>query len=364
FIVERTSGASMPAQPSIDVKSNSVAEEPKIPSQSKPAAQPAAVAKSAVSSSELDAYLVNFVVEQTGYPEDMVELDADLEGDLGIDSIKKAQLLGELNEKFHFSTADDMNGATSLDDFATLRAIRDFIVERTSGASMPAQPSIDVKSNSVAEEPKIPSQSKPAAQSAAVAKSAVSSSELDAYLVNFVVEQTGYPEDMVELDADLEGDLGIDSIKKAQLLGELNEKFHFSTADDMNGATSLDDFATLRAIRDFIVERTSGVPTPTSQSSVSPEQQNIGSNNSESIDEKRKEILSYMKTFVVEQTGYPEDSVQIDYNLETDLGIDSIKKAQLFGELAEIYAVYPLADSSLEDYVTLRHIYDAVVKEL
>ena len=49
---------------------------------------------------ELEAFLVNFVVEQTGYPPEVVELDADLEADLGIDSIKKAQLFGELHEYF------------------------------------------------------------------------------------------------------------------------------------------------------------------------------------------------------------------------------------------------------------------------
>ncbi len=39
--------------------------------------------------------------------------------------------------------------------------------------------------------------------------------------INFVIEQTGYPPEIVRLDADLEADLGIDSIKKAQLFGEL-----------------------------------------------------------------------------------------------------------------------------------------------
>ena len=49
---------------------------------------------------ELEKFLINFVVEQTGYPPEVVELDADLEADLGIDSIKKAQLFGELAEYF------------------------------------------------------------------------------------------------------------------------------------------------------------------------------------------------------------------------------------------------------------------------
>ena len=52
------------------------------------------------SAAELEAFLINFVVEQTGYPAEVVDLDADLEADLGIDSIKKAQLFGELQEYF------------------------------------------------------------------------------------------------------------------------------------------------------------------------------------------------------------------------------------------------------------------------
>ena len=40
---------------------------------------------------ELEKFLVDFVVEHTGYPPEIVELDADLEADLGIDSIKKAR---------------------------------------------------------------------------------------------------------------------------------------------------------------------------------------------------------------------------------------------------------------------------------
>ena len=72
---------------------------------------------------ELGAFVVNFVVEQTGYPADVVTLDADLEADLGIDSIKKAQLFGELQEHLDVRPDDSL----SLDDFPTLRHILDFL---------------------------------------------------------------------------------------------------------------------------------------------------------------------------------------------------------------------------------------------
>ena len=64
---------------------------------------------------DLEKFLINFVVEQTGYPPEVVELDADLEADLGIDSIKKAQLFGELREYFDVTPSADL----TLDDFPT-----------------------------------------------------------------------------------------------------------------------------------------------------------------------------------------------------------------------------------------------------
>ena len=69
--------------------------------------------------------------------------------------------------------------------------------------------------------------------------------------MNFVVEQTGYPPEMVELDADLEADLGIDSIKKAQMMGELAEQFAISV-DVTDESLSLDDFPTLRHVCEFL----------------------------------------------------------------------------------------------------------------
>ena len=70
-------------------------------------------------STTLTAFVVNFVVEQTGYPPDMVELDADLEADLGIDSITLAQLLGEVRDYCGVTPSANL----SLSAFATLNDV-------------------------------------------------------------------------------------------------------------------------------------------------------------------------------------------------------------------------------------------------
>jgi len=218
---------------------------------------------------ELSAFLVNFVVEQTGYPPEIVELDADLEADLGIDSIKKAQLFGEIGEYFAIPPRADL----ALDDFPTLRHVLGFLVEATGGtaatgttgpAARPAAPhEHEAAAPTIAARPSggftaavyQPGQAVPAAAAATATvppRAGRAPEELAAFLVNFVVEQTGYPPEIVELDADLEADLGIDSIKKAQLFGEIGEYFAIPPRADL----ALDDFPTLRHVLGFLVEAT------------------------------------------------------------------------------------------------------------
>jgi acyl transferase domain-containing protein len=89
-------------------------------------------AASGLNAAELEKFLVNFVVEQTGYPPEVVELDADMEADLGIDSIKRAQLFGELAEYFDVQPGENL----TLDDFPTLRHVMNFLVGASAKSSV------------------------------------------------------------------------------------------------------------------------------------------------------------------------------------------------------------------------------------
>lgn len=99
-------------------------------------------AEASTATAELQTFLVDFVVEQTGYPHEIVELDADLEADLGIDSIRKAQMVGEIGLRYGLTADDDV----ALDAFPTLRHLLDYLLPRvgheragqTSGRMLPA----------------------------------------------------------------------------------------------------------------------------------------------------------------------------------------------------------------------------------
>ena len=63
-----------------------------------PAAAPVA-ATAAAPSVDLQALMLEVVSEKTGYPAEMLEMSMDLEGDLGIDSIKRVQILAAVQDQ-------------------------------------------------------------------------------------------------------------------------------------------------------------------------------------------------------------------------------------------------------------------------
>jgi len=81
----------------------------------------------ALSTSEIEHLLLEIVAEKTGYPVDLLELEMELEAGLGIDSIKRLEILGALRDR-----VPSLASITSLDpaligEFRTLAQIAEFI---------------------------------------------------------------------------------------------------------------------------------------------------------------------------------------------------------------------------------------------
>ena len=106
------------------------------------------------------ARLVEIVRDRTGYPSEMLGLDLDLEADLGIDSIKRVEILGTLRDAvptLHRST--DSSTMEALSRAKTLGAIVDRVVEvgrRLEPSNPPAPPTIGPTPK-----PRIPAQPAP-----------------------------------------------------------------------------------------------------------------------------------------------------------------------------------------------------------
>ena len=82
-----------------------------------PASQPEPVA---ISQDEVTKAFLEIVSEKTGYPVEMLELDMELEADLGIDLIKRVEILGAMQANYpELAKIDPAN----LAELRTLRQI-------------------------------------------------------------------------------------------------------------------------------------------------------------------------------------------------------------------------------------------------
>ena len=69
-------------------------------------------------------------------------------------------------------------------------------------------------------------------------------------------------------------------------------------------------------------------------------------------DSVKDRILELM----VEKTGYPKDMLDLDLDLEADLGVDTVKQAEMFAAIREIYNIPRDENRKLRDYPTLAHV--------
>jgi acyl transferase domain-containing protein/NAD(P)H-dependent flavin oxidoreductase YrpB (nitropropane dioxygenase family)/NAD(P)-dependent dehydrogenase (short-subunit alcohol dehydrogenase family)/acyl carrier protein len=84
--------------------------------------------------------LLDLVSERTGYPHDMLDVDLDLEADLGIDSIKRVEILGNLAEILGITQEADSPKIEfeRLTSIRTIRGILDYLQEALSASAAPA----------------------------------------------------------------------------------------------------------------------------------------------------------------------------------------------------------------------------------
>ena len=98
----------------------------------------------------------------------------------------------------------------------------------------------------------------PVVAESAPAPVAACEADLAKILLDIVAEKTGYPADVLELGMELEADLGIDSIKRVEILSALQDEL--PSAPEV-GADQLGTLRTLQSLLDLIPGETA-VPLP------------------------------------------------------------------------------------------------------
>ncbi len=168
---------------------------------------------------DLGQNLLNITSDKTGYPVEMLELDMDMEADLGIDSIKRVEIFVVLRELypdlFEFNLEE-------LADKRTIGQIVEYLLSLTNNVT--TQSEAIVSNGSILEEDTVKLAT--TIQSVIPSESVdINLADLGQNLLNITSDKTGYPVEMLELDMDMEADLGIDSIKRVEIFVVLRELY-------------------------------------------------------------------------------------------------------------------------------------------
>ncbi|MEZ8701860.1 type I polyketide synthase [Vibrio cyclitrophicus] len=272
-------------------------------------AQPAPVAAPlAVQSADAEKVMLEVVAEKTGYPTEMLDLEMDMEADLGIDSIKRVEILGTVQ--------DEMPNLPELnpEDLAECRTLGEIVTYMNS--KMPAS---------------APVAAQPSATAPVQAANGLNAKVVQQTMLEVVAEKTGYPTEMLDLEMDMEADLGIDSIKRVEILGTVQDEL--PTLPDLNP----EDLAECRTLGEIVTYMNSkmpaSAPVAAQPSATAPVQAANG------LD--AKVVQQTMLEVVAEKTGYPTEMLDLEMDMEADLGIDSIKRVEILGTVQDELPTLP-----------------------
>ncbi len=175
--------------------------------------------------------MIEVVALKTGYPAEVIDLDMQLDADLGIDSIKRVEILSAWQERLPELPAVKPE---QLGSFRTLRTLVEFVAraEEKSGSGPARRHEANGKAHA-------------AGPNGQAGTGTGAARAIEQVLITAVAEKTGYPPEMLELDMRLDVDLGIDSIKRVEILSAVQERLPNAPAI---GAEQLGTFSTLRQV--------------------------------------------------------------------------------------------------------------------
>ena len=86
---------------------------------------------------DVRAAVLSVISERTGYPEELIELDLDLEADLSVDSIKRAEVAGEVASRLGLPTGGAEDRLEELVKARTVRSMVSWLDTRVNGGAGP-----------------------------------------------------------------------------------------------------------------------------------------------------------------------------------------------------------------------------------
>ncbi len=281
-----------------------------------PAPKPAP-APTAPNHAVADAVLA-VVADKTGYPPEMLNLEMGLDSDLGIDSIKRVEIMAALRSR--------LPGAPEVkpEHLGTLQTLRE-VVAFLSGGSAASTPT-------------------PAPVAAPVV---ADTSPIKQVLLEVVAEKTGYPAEMLNLEMGLDSDLGIDSIKRVEIMAAIRSRLPQSPE------IKPEHLGTLQTLGQIVEFLGGSAPESPATPAVAPVAANTN---------MAATATQALLAVVADKTGYPVEMLNLDMGLDSDLGIDSIKRVEIMAALrTQLPGAPEIKPEHLGALQTLRQVVDFLV---
>ncbi|MDP7203007.1 MAG: beta-ketoacyl synthase N-terminal-like domain-containing protein [Candidatus Poseidoniaceae archaeon] len=164
-------------------------------------------------------------------------------------------------------------------------------------------------------------------------------------VVEVVVEHTGYPADFIELDQDLEGELGIDTVKQAEIMGDIREMFELPIDETF----SLAEHPSLNHFVEYIVRMKGGKieTAPVVEESVSDEIPWRWSDNV--VDEVLAEFHLDDRDELIESAKEHDDGNRYLKREELQAAAEQLKNTKMTWRYSENVVAQVLAEHGLED---------------
>ena len=130
-------------------------------------------------------------------------------------------------------------------------------------------------------------------------------------LIRITSERTGYPKEMLKLDSDIEADLGIDSIKRVEILGAFAKSF--PEADRQKFHVIIDEISKLRTLGSIIEKSADVCLGHELKSVVSPAPRVPSEQASQPDHDIRKDGDEHLPRFLLEpiEAPFPKETLQI-----------------------------------------------------
>jgi acyl carrier protein len=151
---------------------------------------------------------------------------------------------------------------------------------------------------------------------------------------------------------ELEADLGIDSIKRVEILSMVNQSLGGIFTKE-----HVEELSTMSRIADMVEylntvgtsETSPEVPAPAAEAKAETAPEPERKETATGTDGKLNEIIL---AAIADKTGYPEDMIEGDMELEADLGIDSIKRVEIFADVVRKLSI-TLTPAETEELSTM-----------